>query len=142
MMRKVQPLLSSPTNRHVCFVADFECSLRNRQINRYLDTDTRTWRIDDSALDQLENDLQSVVNCTQEGDIILFNVSEPVRPARRVTIPWNLTLSADTDSTDPVDDLFPRARNKAILTCPEENVGVLFVRYLPSIHDKSAELKV
>ena len=109
--------------------AGFECSLRNRQINRYLEEDTRTWLIDDSSLDELENDLQSIVNCTQEGDVVLFDVSGRIRLASRVTIPWSLTLGANTNSTDAVDDVVAKARRKAILRCPGRNEGVFFVRY-------------
>ena len=109
--------------------AGFECSLRNRQINRYLEEGNRTWRIDDSALDELENDLQSIVNCTQEGDVVLFDVSGRIRLASRVTIPWSLTLGANTNSTDAAEVVTAKGPRKATFRCPRRNEGVFFVRY-------------
>ena len=107
----------------------FECSLRNRQINEYLDEGTRTWLIDDSALDELESDLQSIVNCTQEGDVILFDVSGRIRLASRVTIPWRLTLSSDIYGLDAADEVVPRASRRATFNCPRRTEGVFYVRY-------------
>ena len=111
------------------FVASgFECSLRNSQVNQYLDRSTRTWHVDATALDDVEHDLQSIVNCTLEGDLVLFDVTETIRLATRVTIPWRLTLSANVDSNDTVDGVFLRSLRKATFRCPSRN-GVFFVRW-------------
>ena len=127
-------------------MAEFECTLPNRVLGGLLDEATRTWLIDDDALDEVENDLQSIINCTREGDVVLFDVARSIRPVRRVTIPWNLTLSANTESADLGGGVFPRTRAKATFRCPSRNEGVFFVRYDQSLsfdrHPKAWSLQV
>ena len=97
-------------------------------MRRYLDTSTRTWRIDDAVLEAIDNDLQVIVNCTTEGDTLVFDVTAAIQPAARVIIPWNVTISAATGRTRSVDGLYPRAPLKASITCPVEGEGVFLVR--------------
>ena len=97
-------------------------------MRRYLDAATRTWRIDDVVLEAIDSDLQVIVNCTAEGDTLVFDVSGVVRPAARVTIPWNVTISAATGRTRSVEGLYPRAARKASITCSVEGEGVFLVR--------------
>lgn len=125
---KVTPFLTGHLVYSVDCRSDFECSLRNRQINQYLDTDTRTWRINDQTLAELENHLQSIINCTQEGDTVLFDVSEVIIPAGRVTIPWRLTLSTAVSSTNLDDGIFPQTETRTAFRCPRENEGVFVIR--------------
>ena len=97
-------------------------------MRRYLDAAARTWRIDGDILEAIDNDLQVIVNCTAEGDTLVFDVSEVVRPATRVTIPWNVTISAATGRTRSVEGLYPRAPRKASITCPGDREGAFLVK--------------
>ena len=97
-------------------------------MTEYLDTATRTWRIDGAALNAIDNDVQAIVNCTTEGDTLLFDVGVVIRPRARITIPWNLTISAATGRTRRVNGLYPKAPQKATITCPTEGEGVFLVR--------------
>ena len=96
-------------------------------MRRYLDAATRTWRIDDTVLEAIDNDLQVIVNCTTEGDVIVFDVNALIQPVARVIIPWNLTISAATGGIQSVDGLYPRAPRKASITCPGDGEGIFLV---------------
>ena len=93
----------------------------------YIDAETRTWRIDDDVLEAIDSDLQVIVNCTAEGDTLLFDVSDVVRPRARVTVPWNLTITSATGRTRHLDAPNQRTR-KASIACPGKDEGVFLVR--------------
>lgn len=114
--------------------SEFECTLQDIQISQYLDADTRIWRIGEAGLSDLGNDLQSVVNCSEEGDVILLDVSQNIQISNRVTIPWTLTFSADANSTDLINGVFPRTERKVIFNCLQDNEGIFFVRFARRLH--------
>lgn len=107
-------------------VTDFTCSLAERQLNPA----TRTWLIDNDALDDLGNDLQALINCTQEGDMVLFNVSETITPASRIVIPWRLTISGAVENTALEAGIFPVAVKRVRFACPEGGIGVFLIKYI------------
>ena len=109
-------------------VEAYTCHLRARQIQAFLDPAERIWRVDEAVLDAIDSDLQSLVNCTREGDTLLFDVRGTIKPTTRVTIPWSLTMSAVTDSTRLVDGIYPRAPKKTSFTCPDIQQGVFLVK--------------
>ena len=97
-------------------------------MQEYLDNDTRSWRIDDAALDTINDDLQIIINCTAEGDIVLLDVDKVIRPPARIIIPWNLTIRAVTEATDRAGSLPSQSRIKTFFTCPRKGRGVFLVR--------------
>ena len=105
-----------------------ECSLRRVDIRRYLDESSRTWSVDDDAIDEIDSDVQSLVDCTKEGDVLLFNSTKIIRPSARVVLPWPLTLSAFVEHAELEEGVFPKAVKKATFTCPRDNEGVFLVR--------------
>ena len=109
-------------------VLEHECSLRRVDIRRYLDASSRTWSVDDDAIDEIDSDVQSLVDCTEEGDVLLFNATKRIRPSAPVVLPWPLTLSAFVEHTELEDDAFPKAVKKATFACPRDNEGVFLVR--------------
>ena len=104
-------------------------------MRRYLDAETRTWRVDDDVLEAIDSDLQVIVNCTAEGDTLLFDVSGAVRPSARVIIPWSLTISSATEETQRGDGLYPQSRTKIPFTCPRKGEGVFLVRCVSNVVD-------
>lgn len=90
-----------------------------------LDPDRRVWLLDGDALSGI--DLQDVVDCAQEGDVLLFDVDYAVKQAERVVVPRNLTLSGVVDGTDLEEGVFPESQSKVRMTCPEGDVGVFLV---------------
>ena len=109
--------------------ADFKCSLVSEDVKPlYLSEDSGIWLLDDDALETVANDLQSIVNCTDSGDVILFNTTKTIRPSSRVILPWNLTLSAYVENPRPVDAAFPLSATKARFTCPQENAGLFLLK--------------
>ena len=117
-------LLRFCTDRFRCAA----CELRRSQIREVRDEATRTWRVDEEALRTVENDLQAIVNCTQEGDIILLDVDGSLQFTARVTLPWQLTLSGNVGDPSPREGVFPAARRKQRIVCPRDDEGVFLVR--------------
>ena len=92
-----------------------------------LDEPSRTWRVNKEALKNVENDLQAIVNCSEEGDTILLDVDGALRLSRRVTLPWRLTLSGNVRDPRHRDSVFPEARRKQRISCPRDDEGAFFV---------------
>ena len=110
------------------FCPDFECSLSKQAIRRYVDEDTRTWRVTAAILDEIEHDLQSIMNCTEDGDILLFDVVGTIRPAYRVTISNRLTLGANVENTPDTDDASIASQTSATFECPQDNEGIFTIQ--------------
>ena len=79
-------------------------------------------------LDAIDSDVQSLVDCTNEGDALLFDSTKIIRPSARVVLPWPLTLSAFVEHAELEEGVFPKALKKATFTCPHENEGIFLVR--------------
>ena len=109
--------------------ADFKCSLEDEDVKPlHLSADSGVWLIDDDGLSAVANDLQSIVNCTNNGDVILFNTTKMIRPSSRVVVPWNLTLSAYVENPRRVDSAFPLSATKARFTCHQKNAGLFLLQ--------------
>ena len=89
--------------------------------------DGQTWLVDDGVLGQIDNDLQILVNCTKQGDVLAFNVTGVVRPSSPVTIPWQLTLISQVNGVDSKDAVSQSSTTKTRFTCPYKNSGLFFV---------------
>ena len=105
-----------------------ECRLSRSEIGRYLNADKRTWLIDDSVLSELGNDLQEIVNCSEEGDLILLDVTDNIQPTGRIVIPRALTWSARVDDPELEDGVFPETRRKTTFNCPADDEGVFLIQ--------------
>ena len=129
---QVRPSLSAVLNAHfrLCLnVLGFECALTQATKERYMAADGKTWLVDSTVLEEIENDLQLLVNCTKEGDVLSFNVRDSVRPSSGLTIPWQLTLSTQLKGTDSNDGVYPTdTRTKTVFACPHKNSGLFLVQ--------------
>ena len=96
--------------------------------DRYISRDGQTWLITDAVLEEIGNDLQKIVNCTNEGDVILFDVTEVVQPVSLVIIPWRLTLSSHIVESHSNGDDSSSSRARTRFTCPRTNAGLFLVR--------------
>ena len=105
----------------------FECALTRQAKERYTTSDGRKWLISDKVLKEVDNDLQTIINCTQEGDVVSFDVTGVIQPASLVTIPWRLTLSSHVEDDFGNDD-FLHSKTRSTFTCPRENTGIFLVQ--------------
>lgn len=83
----------------VCFAEEFECGLSSSERQRYFEDLTQRWIVTDEVLLDLDNDIQAIVNCTSENDIVVFQSIGVIRPSSTIIVPWNLTLKADSSAT-------------------------------------------
>ena len=128
---RVQNPISSALTVYVAFLwTEVECSLSGQERGSYFDEGSKTWRITDHVLDEIENDLRLIINCTRPNDVVLFDVASAVTPASPVFIPWSLVLGTRGGEAD-VEGNATVATNvvrKTVLRCPEENEGLFVVR--------------
>ena len=122
---------ASDDELRVVVLAGHVCRLTQRKRYRYLDLATRTWTLDAADLDDIDNDIQAIIDCTLAEDTVLLTTTKAIRPASRVTLPWPLTVSASVPSVGLSDGVFPRAENRTTFRCPGENQGVFLVRCVP-----------
>lgn len=61
--------------------------------SRIYDRSSRLWTVDDSILEELLNDVQLIINCTTEGDTVVFNTRDIIKPRSTLQLLWNLTLT-------------------------------------------------
>lgn len=94
---------------------------------RIYEEESGTWFVDDSILEALDNDLQLIVRCTEDGDTVLFQSSQVIKPQRTVTISWNLTFSTEPDSELLSQGTITETESKVRFQCPEDG-GLLSVR--------------
>ena len=109
-------------------LGDGYCSLTEEQTRRSLDEETRTWHIDETMLDELNDDLQTIVQCTEDGDVLQIRASRTVRPTARVVIHWSLTIGAEPEEVDLRDGVLPKEPKRIVLSCPDDNQGIFLVR--------------
>ena len=110
------------------FCTEFECALTGTRLLERIRVGRSGWRVDDSIMLRLRNDLQMVVNCTRPGDTIALNTTHPTRLATRVVVPWSLTFNTDIDAVVLDEDILQQSRRKARLSCPGESEGLFLVR--------------
>ena len=104
------------------------CTLEDAEVDRYLNTSSRTWLVQENDIGRLRNDLQRVIDCTTPGDYVLLNATGTVQLQGRVVVPWNLTVGGYVALTDMTGGGFPEAAKKTVMTCPRENKGIFLVR--------------
>ena len=104
------------------------CSLSKRTLEEHLNEATRTWRINRTILNDVEDDMQVIINCTKAGDVLTFIPERRIRPSSRIVIPWPLTLTAPVSSSELEEGVFPRSDAKATVTCPNRRQGVFLVK--------------
>ena len=98
------------------------CGLSEERIGEIVDGADGRWRLTDAVLDDV--DIQAIVNCTSEGDVISFETTRRIQPNERIVIPWQLTLGGHLNATgdgDVPDD------ERSVITCPS-NSGLFLLR--------------
>lgn len=91
-------------------IADDEvvCSLDSSVIESIYSQDTKMWILNDEALNEVGDDIQSVVECSNSGDTIVFQTKRKITPLRTIEITQplyfntiNQTPNEEVDLSDP-----------------------------------------
>lgn len=93
------------------------CELSKSQMDKLYDKTSHQWTLSDSDIDELDKNIQAVINCSAEDDLILFNTKTTVRPKTSLLIPWSLTFDSKSVGED-------KSQTKVQFSCPES--GDLF----------------
>lgn len=57
-----------------------------------------TWTVTEDVLEAVDSDLQRIVNCTNDNDTLLFEVSSLIQPSSEILVEKRLTFKGQTDS--------------------------------------------
>ena len=104
------------------------CHLSKAKRRRYLKVETREWLLNSAVLDEIENDLQLVVNCSRPGDVLLLDTSKTIRPPSRTVIPWPLTINGYVRGGEHDRVNISASEKRTIFTCPQKNEGLFTIR--------------
>ena len=97
-------------------------------MRRILDESSRTWLVDEEALLSVSNDLQEIVNCSEEGDVVVLEGRGRLQFASRVVLSWRLTVTGGASDIELEGGALSEARRKQRLECPDDNQGIFLVR--------------
>lgn len=111
----------------VVFSDSVSCQLTASQRRQFYDTSSRQWIVTDAVLEELGNDLQSIIACTAQDDFILFSTRTRIKPRRPMTITRRLTLSAQPRGSLFRNGVLVETPRKVRLTCPDRG-SLLTVR--------------
>ena len=106
------------------------CRLDADYMEGLYDADKKTWSIDYEVLLTHDNSLQPVLDCTNDGDILLFTTDDSFDIEEKMTITKSVTLSATADLStfDPQDtSSMPESEEQAIFECPSKKEGAISV---------------
>ena len=121
--------LSDGSEGHHCDGTGEGCSLRRGQVDRFVDDETGVWLVTDAVLDEINSDIQRIIDCTNAGDTLLFDVTKTIKPSAPIIVSRPLTLSAYVENPKLEGGAFPRAADRTAFTCPRENEGLLSIRW-------------
>lgn len=82
-----------------------QCTLTSNVIERFYNESSQIWTVTNALLRQLDDDLQRVIECTTENDVILLRTNGTIQPSTTMNITLPLTLRGESGAT---------------LTCPQE----------------------
>lgn len=85
-------------------------------MDRFYDESSQQWLINDVVLEELDSDVQVIVECANEGDVLLLRTHQQIKPARTLKVSKSLILgSKSEDAIGGVLSVPERVR----LTCPD-----------------------
>lgn len=94
------------------------CGLTPPQRSQFYDGSSRVWTINDGVMNELQDDVQSIVLCAAPNDTILFSTSKTIQPRRSIVISQNLTLSSQVEGPLVKDGTIAEGKIKVKLRCP------------------------
>eukprot|EP00210_Caulerpa_lentillifera_P008825 g8421.t1 len=112
-----------------CCVAEYSCGLSLQEVDSYYNSLSNQWLLNDTVLEMLENDIQAIVECTAENDVVILETTNIVKPQRTITVYTNLTFIGRSAS-DFIQDR-SETRTSMTFTCPDK--GELIISKSPSL---------
>lgn len=97
-------------------------------MERFYDASSQRWLLNDGVLEALDNDVQAVIECTNENDTILFVTDKTIKPARTLILSQNLTIASQSESSFARSGSQISAMESVRLTCPDSG-RLLISRY-------------
>ena len=112
----------------VAFSLEVACRLSKARRRRYLNAKTREWLLNSAVLDEIQDDLQLIVNCSRPGDVLLLDTTKTIRPPLRTVISWPLTISGYVPGGEHDRVNTAASEKRTILVCPQMNEGLFTFR--------------
>ena len=100
--------------------------LPRAQIESYLDVETREWTVNEAVLEEVGNDLQTIIDCSDKDDTLLLDILE-IRLNNRLVISLPLAINGSTENAESDAKRSRSISAKTIFRCPE-NQGSFLLR--------------
>eukprot|EP00210_Caulerpa_lentillifera_P003968 g3787.t1 len=106
------------------------CRLSEDDVRQFYNQSSRQWLITDEVLEAVSNDVQSIIECAQENDTLLFTTNAVVTPTRTLNLTKNLTLGSQGEPNLVDNESQISISEVTRFTCPES--GQLITSRAPS----------
>lgn len=103
------------------------CSMSSAETDVYYDAGNQVWTVDDQLYEAYNHKLDKIVECAHDGDTIVFNTTQVLRPRKKIIIRANIKLTAAVPGFDM--EQIPEAEHKTIFTCPSGHEGIFSIEY-------------
>lgn len=94
-----------------------QCSLALDLRQQMKGTDESEWLIDNKALELLDNNPQELIQCTQPGDRVTFNLTGVHKFSQTLVVSHDLEF---INKSPEIDDNYDDSRRAATFTCPDD----------------------
>lgn len=92
--------------------------------NDYYNDELNAWIIDDIQISDLKNDINKLIQCTSENDIVMFKMTTSdmlIELKETIVITHPITLTSYTEDVGFGDDgVFVETPDKTFMTCPRK----------------------
>lgn len=94
-----------------------QCKLSEDKVKQLKSAGESEWLIDDAALEDLNNDPQELVQCTEPGDRVTFKLTGVHKFNRTLTVAHDLEFANESPETD---NIYNGTRREGVFTCPDD----------------------
>jgi len=102
-----------------------QCKLPEDKIKQLKSDGESQWLIDDGTLEDLNNDPQELVQCTQPGDRVTFKLTGMHKFNRTLIVAHDLEFASESPETENIHN---DMRREGTFTCPDD-APFLSVKY-------------
>eukprot|EP00210_Caulerpa_lentillifera_P003941 g3761.t1 len=102
-------------------VSSLDCD----NLTRFYNEPSRLWVLNNETLEFVNNDVQRIVDCTNENDTLLFQTDSVIKPSRTLVLSQNLTLGSFSETEFLQNQNLIPSTERVRFTCSESGQFIL-----------------
>lgn len=95
-------------------------NLKEETLSRLYDNTHKIWLLDDSALQEIGNDIQAVIECASVNDILQLSSNQTIKPSRTLSISFPIKIESFFQVDNAKREESTQKDLRATLTCPRQ----------------------